>query len=228
MRLLMRQTISVSHILKKLCAYITYLVTFKPLNLFFHSVASLVMLAGYEGDDKPSFATVLRGQIKTLRKQLDKSTEKYESKSRHDASPTKVPRRPTRPSNERDVHALLDALSDSIRPNRIFDTGRYSQESAVRNDRDVRILLDEISDSLGRSEISSMRTLYEALAPDPQADGRDPRAPGDYLSSQRVTDQRMRQPDQMGDHILHNVGTIGNFNPHGQHLAGLSRLYAPN
>lgn len=174
------------------------------------------MLAGYEGDDNPSFASVLRGQIKTLRKQLDKSTEKYESKSRHDAGSTKVPKRPTRPSNERDVHALLDALSDSIRPNRIFDTGRYSQGSDVRNDRDVRILLDEISDSLGRSEISSMRTLYEALAPDAQADRRDPRAPGDYLSSQRV-----RQLDLMDPH---NVGALGNFNPHERS----ARLYAPN
>jgi len=34
-------------------------------------VSSLVLLAGYEDDDKPTFATVVKSQIKTLRGQLD-------------------------------------------------------------------------------------------------------------------------------------------------------------
>ncbi|EMD40855.1 hypothetical protein CERSUDRAFT_111434 [Gelatoporia subvermispora B] len=38
-------------------------------------VAALVLLAGWEGDDKPSFATVLKDQIKELRGQLDKDPE---------------------------------------------------------------------------------------------------------------------------------------------------------
>ncbi|OCH90947.1 P-loop containing nucleoside triphosphate hydrolase protein [Obba rivulosa] len=38
-------------------------------------VAALVLLAGWEGDDKPSFATVLKDQIKELRNQLDKDPD---------------------------------------------------------------------------------------------------------------------------------------------------------
>ncbi|TBU32974.1 P-loop containing nucleoside triphosphate hydrolase protein [Dichomitus squalens] len=39
-------------------------------------VSSLVVLAGYEGDDKPEFRDVLKGQVKSLRDQLDQDKDK--------------------------------------------------------------------------------------------------------------------------------------------------------
>ncbi|PCH41484.1 nucleoside triphosphate hydrolase protein [Wolfiporia cocos MD-104 SS10] len=41
-------------------------------------VSTLVLLAGIEGDDKPSFADVLHGQIRSLREQLDKEPEQLD------------------------------------------------------------------------------------------------------------------------------------------------------
>jgi hypothetical protein len=40
-----------------------------------YSVSSLVLYAGFEGKEKPSFASVIYGQIKALRKQLGSSPE---------------------------------------------------------------------------------------------------------------------------------------------------------
>lgn len=45
------------------------------LTFLIESVAALVLLAGWEGDDKPSFATVLKDQIKELRNQLNKDPD---------------------------------------------------------------------------------------------------------------------------------------------------------
>ncbi|KAF9464375.1 P-loop containing nucleoside triphosphate hydrolase protein [Collybia nuda] len=156
-------------------------------------VSSLVILAGYEGDDKPTFATMLKEQIKMLRKQLDKSNGTYEFKWRNDTNTPIVPRRPARPNNERDVHTLLDALSDSARPSRIFDTGHYSQVVVDRSDRDVRILLDEMSDSLGRSEISSRRSLHQTLLPDARS------YRGGFRTSEDLN-LPQRQPDSASSH----------------------------
>ncbi|KAI1786675.1 P-loop containing nucleoside triphosphate hydrolase protein [Ganoderma leucocontextum] len=39
-------------------------------------VSSLVLLAGFEDDDKPGFGDVLKGQVKSLRDQLDKGKDK--------------------------------------------------------------------------------------------------------------------------------------------------------
>lgn len=46
-----------------------------------HSVSTLVLLAGIEGDDKPSFESVLKGQIKSLRDQLDRDKLSFSSVS---------------------------------------------------------------------------------------------------------------------------------------------------
>ncbi|KAJ7368476.1 P-loop containing nucleoside triphosphate hydrolase protein [Mycena albidolilacea] len=86
-------------------------------------VSSLVTLAGYEGDDKPSFPSALKAQIKMLRKQLDKSTTEAEAKrdfrppfdTLSDAAPvlsvfppTAGPQQPT--PGEPNFRALLDRL----------------------------------------------------------------------------------------------------------------------
>ncbi|KAJ7068453.1 P-loop containing nucleoside triphosphate hydrolase protein [Mycena amicta] len=63
-------------------------------------VSSLVSLAGYEGDDKPTFAQMLSEQIKTLRKQLDKMVV-----------PTEVLPTPESTGTKRDFRSLFDALS---------------------------------------------------------------------------------------------------------------------
>ena len=40
------------------------------------SVSSLVLLAGFEEDDKPEFGDVLKGQVKAVRGQLDNGKDK--------------------------------------------------------------------------------------------------------------------------------------------------------
>ncbi|KAJ7368475.1 P-loop containing nucleoside triphosphate hydrolase protein [Mycena albidolilacea] len=84
-------------------------------------VSSLVTLAGYEGDDKPSFPSALKAQIKTLRKQLDKSTEaeaKRDFRPLFDNAapvlsvfpPTAGPQQPSPTPGEPNFRALLDRL----------------------------------------------------------------------------------------------------------------------
>lgn len=46
-----------------------------------NSVSTLVILAVIDGDEKPSFDSVLKGQIKSLRDQLDRDTLMYPSGS---------------------------------------------------------------------------------------------------------------------------------------------------
>ncbi|KAF8238855.1 P-loop containing nucleoside triphosphate hydrolase protein [Tricholoma matsutake] len=139
-------------------------------------VSSLVMLASHEEGTKPFFAVVLRGQIKALKKQLDKpnSAKNLPTPSFDTALPNFVPKRPARPNNERDIHALLDALSDSIGSNKISTTTRhYSQEPQLPSDRDFRLLLDRLSESVSRGDITPERA-YSALWPSaPNMTGRD-------------------------------------------------------
>jgi len=96
-------------------------------------VSSLVTMASDDDENKSSFAKVLMGQIKTLRKQLDKTPE-------HDAAPAGV----------RDVRVLLDALSESV------DSARQnSRQERGHSGRDVRVLLDALSDSVAKSDLIS-------------------------------------------------------------------------
>jgi hypothetical protein len=124
-----------------------------------------VTLATHEDGTKPSFAAVLRGQIKALRKQLDKSDfmKNFPAPSFGSASPNFVPKRPARPNNERDIHALLDALSDSIVSSR-STTKHYSREPPAPSDRDFRLLLDKLSESVASGDMTLERA-YSALRP---------------------------------------------------------------
>lgn len=149
-------------------------------------VSTLVSLAGWEGDDKPTFGALIKSEIKNLRKQLDKTTgyDYIQSQSDtqaagQDPKPTSKPARPPRPnsSNERDIRAILDALSDrspTMEGRRFFrgaqDYGRApppTRRSArptpedVRKDRDIHSLLDALADHLETSDASSFRR-YEA------------------------------------------------------------------
>ena len=134
-------------------------------------MSSLVTLAGDEGDDKPTFAVVLRDEIEALRKQMDKSSIKSSNNPSEDSygvrASNAMPVRPKNTSdNGRDVRALLDALSDSIarsdiRPSRIFETRHHQQQSQTnaQDGRDVRVLLDAVSDSLSRNNIRPLRVF---------------------------------------------------------------------
>ncbi|KIM91080.1 hypothetical protein PILCRDRAFT_811596 [Piloderma croceum F 1598] len=112
-------------------------------------VSSLVLLAGFEGEHKPDFASVIKGQIKALRQQLDKSfgtfgfTPVAEITSPH---PEKAP--------GRDIRALLDELSNSIArtdndPPRVYTTIADVPGQPRYNGAPVRMLLDALSESAG-------------------------------------------------------------------------------
>lgn len=81
------------------------------MNIF--SVSSLVTLAGLEGEEKPSFATALKDQIKVLRKQLDK-TSSCGSSYVETAAGSTAQRPPPPPHNADNIRALLDTLSESV------------------------------------------------------------------------------------------------------------------
>ncbi|KAJ7498746.1 P-loop containing nucleoside triphosphate hydrolase protein [Mycena latifolia] len=83
-------------------------------------VSCLVILAGWEGDDKPAFSSALKTQIKTLRKQLDKAPLTSSGRDFRPLFDTLVEAKPlpsvqyaTPPSGpgERDFRALLDRLA---------------------------------------------------------------------------------------------------------------------
>jgi hypothetical protein len=98
----------------------------------------------YEGDNKPTFRAALLGQIKALRKQLDNDTANHvHQNASHQPS-----------DSTRNVHYLLDALSESvargeIRRNRPED--RYDLDA---NAHSIRALMDALSESLEQSNIS--------------------------------------------------------------------------
>lgn len=90
-------------------------------------MSCLVTLAGYEGDDKPTFSNALKEQIKTLRKQLDKMlSNKIEE-------------------TKRDFRPLFDTLSDTKPIFNVFP----SASSAHSGERDFRVLLDRIQQGTG-------------------------------------------------------------------------------
>ncbi|KAJ7094601.1 P-loop containing nucleoside triphosphate hydrolase protein [Mycena belliarum] len=79
-------------------------------------VSCLVTLAGWEGDDKPTFGNALKAQIKTLRKQLDKmplAAKRVDFRPLFDtlAEARSPPMSPQSPPGERDFRVLLDRLA---------------------------------------------------------------------------------------------------------------------
>lgn len=112
------------------------------------------------------------------------------------AMPNFIPKRPARPNNERDIHALLDALSDSIGSSRIFTTKHDSQEPHVSSG-DFRLLLDKLSESVARGEITPERA-YSALRPSAASTtGRDI-GEGAHYQPMQVT-KRIPLPNNKGD-----------------------------
>ncbi|KAF5333195.1 hypothetical protein D9611_002641 [Ephemerocybe angulata] len=177
-------------------------------------ISTLVTLAGIEGE-KPSFANLIKSEIKTLRKQLDKTAgyDYIQSKQPEVVAPkqTTKPTRPPRPSssNERDIRAILDALSEHApvveSPTRRFwadstnernsNNPRASQPSQaeISKARDIRALLDALSDRLDATDIASFRR-YEAaplsVYQDDEEEGREYRGLMDRLT-ERERDMRL-------------------------------------
>ncbi|KAK7054214.1 ATP-dependent Zn protease [Favolaschia claudopus] len=107
-------------------------------------VSCLVTLAGYEGDDKPSFATAMKAQIKELRKQLNKSKDT---------------------SAQRDFRPLFDTLSDAAPVASFFPgagpTFVSAQEAASANFRVLPNRLQQGRRDL-RDPITHMASMEEA------------------------------------------------------------------
>ncbi|KAF9534719.1 P-loop containing nucleoside triphosphate hydrolase protein [Crepidotus variabilis] len=79
-------------------------------------VSSLVLLAGMEDEDKPSFDKLLKAQVDTLRKQLDKPSLSHGVALKQPSltvEPTPVSRGQPNATG-RDVRVILDSLSDYI------------------------------------------------------------------------------------------------------------------
>ena len=114
------------------------------------SVSTLVTLAGLEGD-KPSFEPILKVQIETLKKQLDKADVRPTSfeavcSFENSVSPSlRVPRPDF--SQQRDVRVLLDTLSDH--PPRIYGLGTHG--------RDMHMLHDALLNALAKCGLQPPR-----------------------------------------------------------------------
>ena len=94
-------------------------------------MSTLVLLAGIEGDDKPSFGSVLKGQIKSLRDQLDrdKSTFLPVSSSRVVGGSMAGLGAPRPGQQSRGFDALRSRLPGAA--GRIWDTSDHSTRMAM-------------------------------------------------------------------------------------------------
>ncbi|KAF5387729.1 hypothetical protein D9615_000556 [Tricholomella constricta] len=151
-------------------------------------VSSLVELASQEGDDKPTFEALIKAQIKTLKKELDRGVLPAPvSSSMKSMTTSAAPKRPARPTNERDVHSLLDSLSESIRLK-----GRRYVEPIVDNQQDTRLFMDTVlSDRQIRdssAEPSTTRGPYSDYIAPPSGLGE-----GRYSSVKREMDVDMAE-----------------------------------
>lgn len=101
-------------------------------------------LAGWEGDDKPTFPDALKKQIKTLRKQLDKAPLSSAEEAKRDFRP------------------LFDTLS-TARPFGVFPPVLSpSQPPLSAGERNIRALLDRLA-SEGRSNVDSLSAVRQQL-----------------------------------------------------------------
>lgn len=118
-------------------------------------VSSLVELASYEGQDKPTFEKLIKGQIKTLRKELERSvfSNTASSSCSYTSMTTLADPVPARSTCERDDRYPRDALTESTRLN----SRRYAP--VVNDGRNVRVLLDTLSDTVtAKKNSASLRS----------------------------------------------------------------------
>ncbi|GLB33979.1 putative ATPase associated with various cellular activities (AAA) [Lyophyllum shimeji] len=111
-------------------------------------VSSLVGLATYEGDDKPSFGLLIKAQIKTLRKELERLAFSNNTSSTWSYTSTGTLADPVPASSTRQWYSR-NALMETARPN---DT---NYAPVASNGRDVRVLLDTLSASVTAKKYST-------------------------------------------------------------------------
>ena len=94
-------------------------------------MSTLVLLAGIEGDDKPSFGSVLKGQIKSLRDQLDRDKSSFSpvSSSQVIGSSMAGVGAPRPGQQSRSFDALRSRLPGAA--GRIWDTSDYNTRMAM-------------------------------------------------------------------------------------------------
>lgn len=128
--------------------------------LTFHcSVSSLVLLAGFEEEDKPEFETLIKAQIKTLRKQLDKPPKN--GGVAVSASSPSVPARPEQ-SQSQSIRALLDELSvTDMGSKKMYTTAGASPTPTTYNEV-RRVLLDGLLGTAGnlKGGVASSKKVY--------------------------------------------------------------------
>ena len=119
------------------------------------------------------FSNVLKDQIEILRRQLKKSFKSsttFSYPAEYQSGPNHTGPSPPA-SNQRNIRALLDTLSDCATRNaidatqpRIYESGRQLPETDNGSNRDIHALLDAMSDSLTSSDLR----VYESAPPHPR------------------------------------------------------------
>ncbi|KAF8195709.1 P-loop containing nucleoside triphosphate hydrolase protein [Mycena galopus ATCC 62051] len=120
-------------------------------------VSCLVTLAGWEGDDKPSFGSALKAQIRTLRKQLDKTKS-------------------TEAGAERDFRPLFDTISDAAPARTVFLASTSNFAGTQPQDERDFLVLDNlqqpghgnISELMAQMTVTRFEEMLSAL-PTPSA-----------------------------------------------------------
>jgi hypothetical protein len=115
------------------------------------SVATLVLMASWDDDQKPVFATILQQEIETLKKEVGKN-----GKTRAHPSVTGS----TSMGDKRDIRALMDELSESISRSNIGYV-RQENENQPRDTRSERGALAEYRgsrDAMGQNHMYRRQT----------------------------------------------------------------------
>ncbi|KAF8076577.1 P-loop containing nucleoside triphosphate hydrolase protein [Lyophyllum atratum] len=153
-------------------------------------VSSLVELASYEGNEKPTFESLIKAQIKTLKKELGHSVSSKNITSTWYFDAKGADATPARPSRERDDRRRRDALLEYVR----LDSKRYAP--GANDGRDVRRHRDTL--------LEYVRLDSKRYAPDAN-DGRDVRVLLDKLSDTVTAKTRstmsVRSDRRYGEHI---------------------------
>ncbi|KAJ3518065.1 hypothetical protein NLJ89_g106 [Agrocybe chaxingu] len=155
-------------------------------------VSSLVTYAGL-GGNKPPFANVLKGQIESLRKGLEKSL-----------SPNVMLPRPSTSSPAFWFHALSDAAPPVDSRARIYQTPRPGADPQIQH-KDIRALLDALSDSLASLDIPTVR-LYDSTPH--SAPSRLNQAAHDAERDIRAITQRINAQIERRHHHQHSTSAV--------------------
>lgn len=119
------------------------------------SVSSLVLLAGLEDDEKPEFETLVKAQIKTLRKQLDKTPKAPAASSLHAWAAT--PTLPEKQPQSYGLRALLSGMSvaDAGSSKKLYTTANPEGNAiaGAARDSEFQRILNGLSRTVGAGSV---------------------------------------------------------------------------